>query len=69
MPTRCRGLLLAVDLFAAPRAAPAKSPMRVLHLQVGPFAQAPPGTVAEGGNVTVFDSDGKRLATVGAQFK
>ena len=43
--------------------------MRVLHLQVGPFAQAPPGTVAEGGNVTVFDSDGKRLATVGAQFK
>ena len=39
------------------------------HVSYRPFAQAPPGTVAEGGNVTVFDSDGKRLATVGAQFK
>ena len=41
MPTRCRGLLLVVALLAAPRAAPAKSPMRVLRLQVGPFPIEP----------------------------
>ena len=32
-------------------------------------AQAPPGTVVEGGSVTLYDSDGKRLATVGTQAK
>jgi len=34
-----------------------------------PAQAAPPGTVAEGGGVTVYDSQGKRLATVGAQYK
>ena len=34
-----------------------------------PAQTAPPGTVAEGGGVTVYDSQGKRLATVGTQYK
>ena len=34
-----------------------------------PAQMAPPGTVAEGGGVSVYDSQGKRLATVGAQYK
>jgi hypothetical protein len=34
-----------------------------------PSAQPPSGTTAEGGAITVYDSDGKRLATIGAQYK
>jgi hypothetical protein len=34
-----------------------------------PPAAAPPGTVVEGGTVTVYDSDGRRLATTGTQVK
>ena len=34
-----------------------------------PKNTAPAGTVTEGGGVTVYDSDGKRLATIGSQFK
>ena len=34
-----------------------------------PTQTAGAGTVVEGGAVTVYDSDGKRLATVGSQYK
>jgi hypothetical protein len=34
-----------------------------------PTAEPPPGTVSEGGGVTIYDSQGKRLATTGAQYR
>ncbi len=34
-----------------------------------PSQQAPSGTVVEGGGIDIYDSDGKRLATTGAQYR
>jgi hypothetical protein len=38
-------------------------------LSYAPSQSPPAGTVVEGGGVTVYDSDGKRLATVGTQYR